>query len=140
MKGQRAGVELLIATAAIPMMAMINGIGTASRYPDSLLPTYAEGLKSMPVIPLLLAPIVLGMFTRTHPVLLGFAMLAVPPMLTIADVALQRGGHNLFPIELGLDFIMAMAAVLLVSLGRLCRKLATVLRPATRNDNRPPTT
>lgn len=65
-----------------------------------------------------------GYYVQVQPVLVGFAMLAVFPIVAMYEGARYRGSHNLIPFEMAIVATWAIPLILVAWLGRsLARRL-----------------
>jgi len=60
-----------------------------------------------------------GFFVQAQPVLVGFCMLAVFPIVAMYEGTGYRGSHNLFPFEMAIVATWAIPLILAAWLGRL---------------------
>ncbi len=63
--------------------------------------------------------LVVGFYTRLHPVLTGLAVITLPILAIIYELITFPTSHNLFPFEIGMYLVFGLPAVVGVFVGRI---------------------
>jgi len=110
---------------------------TAPLFP--LLRTGVEGLSFLTFIFLFVSGLLLGLFARGHPFLLGIATMGLFPLLAIAEIVVSPTSHNLWPLEFMIYGFVSLSAVLGVYFGRYVQTdIASRILRQLREDGFPP--
>ncbi len=64
----------------------------------------------------------IGYFSKLRPLLAGFCMVSVFPLISIGESILFRGSHNLIPFEFILYFFFSIPPVTGIYIGRFINK------------------
>lgn len=104
------GASLLgLASITLPVW-----LGDLRRYEAPLFPIVRSGIEGMSLQTLLLllaSGLLLGLLGRGRPALLGFATMALLPLITFAEITASPTSHNLWPLEFVFYGIASLPAV-----------------------------
>jgi len=93
-------------------------------YPAPLFPlirTGVEGMSALTLVFLLISGVLLGVFGRGHPILLGLATLGLLPCAALAEMVASPTSHSMWPFEFAIYGLLSLIAVLGAFVGRLVK-------------------
>ena len=87
-----------------------------------LVRTGIEGLSFLTFIFLFVSGLLLGLFGRGHPFLLGIATMGLFPLLAIAEMVVSPTSHNIWPLEFMMYGFLSLSAAVGACIGRSVHK------------------
>ena len=113
-------VILGLAAVILPVWLLSLRPHTAPLFP--LFRTGIEGLSILTIVFLFVSGLLLGLFGRGHPFLLGIATMVLFPLLAIAEMFVSATSHNMWPLEFVFYGFVSLSAVLGAFIGRFLQR------------------